>query len=486
MSTLHAFPRLHTTPSSTNFPYAPSTDTDTATPDPAPVLPLYLFGLLAALGTACLVCQVPAAFMYSWLAFFLRSFAYLIGVAAAGIAGTQILWLLLSEKPALNLRALFLTFAASWAFLPSIVFFYREHSVYLLLTTSLATAITAVSLKRLTYTPTLEPEPFAPLPALNAPPDFSGLPTTSRRNLIWIIAIAIAAQLALLLWLLNRIDLACLLLAIPTAVLAWQATTASHPINPNRAYLLYAVALIFTAIALLPWLNLPLAIRINHLLGRANIRSQNFHPRNQLAVGASAFTSIVLYPPTSKEKPKLTPPKPHTPTTGQQFAAAKPLVIPFDGPYFYFQLPDTKPAPNAHILRGKPTTFNMHSTNDSPLQMEAHQHLPNDISLDCCKAIDLALTNADNLPGAITVEILLTDATNPNHPTQNLGEQTLASSLPAHFSLTRAPVNETLHFNIPPSKLHHFNEITVVFQNADERILGGAKVSLQNFTLIPR
>jgi hypothetical protein len=492
MSTLHTFPRLHASSSSDNFfPSTSSTEANSPSADPAPILPLFLFGLLAALGTSCLVCQVPAAFMYSWTAFFVRSIAYLLGVAAAGMAGMQILWILLSEKPTLNLRALFLTFAASWAFLPSIVFYYREHSVYLLLATSLATAITAVSLKRLTAASTLETE-FAvqlPAPQPNAPPDFSGLPTTSCRNLFWIIGISIAAQLSVLLWLLNQIPLACLLLAIPSCVLAWQATTPNSTptqIKPTRSYLLYFVALIFTAIALLPWLNLPLAIRINHLLGRADIRSQNFHPRNHLALDASAFTSIVLYPTPSKDKPKVIPPKPHAATMGQQLAASKPLVIPFDGAYWYFQLPNTKPAPNAHIMRGKPTSMNMHATNDSPLQMEAHQHLTNSIATDCCKQIDLALTNADNSPGLIAVEVLLTDSSAPNHPTQTLGQQTITSSKPAHFALVRAPVNETLHFNIPPSKLRHFNEITVVFLPSNDRNLGGAKVSLQDFTLIPR
>jgi hypothetical protein len=429
--------------------------------------------------------------MYSWTAFFLRSIAYLIGVAAAGIAGTQILWTLLSEKPTLDLRGLFLTFASSWAFLPSIVFFYREHSVYLLLATSLATAVTAVSLKRLSATSTLEtdlPIQF-PISQLNAPPDFSGLPTTSRRNLYWIVAISIAAQLSLLLWLLNQIPLACLLLVIPSCVLAWQATNPSpNPaqVNPTRSYILYGIALIFTAIALLPWLNLPLAIRINHLLGRADIRSQNFHPRNQLTFEASAFTSIVLYPTPTKQKPKVVPPKPQSPTLGQQRAAAKPLVIPFDGAYWYFQPPDTSPASNAHIMHGKPTNVNMHSTNDDPLQMEAHQHLANSIAIDCCKQIDLALTNADNSPGLIAVEVLLTDATVPTHPTQTLGQKTIVSSEPAHFALVRAPVNETLHFNIPSGKLRHFNEITVIFLPSRERALGGAKVSLQDFTLVPR
>lgn len=489
MSTLHTFPRLHANASANTFRYtSASADTQTPSADPAPILPLFLFGLLAALGTACLVCQVPAAFMYSWTAFFLRSFAYLIGVAAAGIAGTQVLWILLTEKPALNLRSLFLTFAASWAFLPAMVFFYREHSVWLLAATSFATATTAISLKRLTATSpdlALDTEIHTPTPTpLSA---LSGLPTTPRRNLFWIIAISIAAQLSILLWLLNQIPFACLLLAIPSCVLAWQGTTpTANPTRRARPYVLYFLALLLTAIALLPWLNLPLAIRINHLLGRAAIRSQNFHPRNQLAAASSAYMSIILYPPPAKEKAKVVPPQPHTASMSQQLAASKPLVIPFDGAYWYYQLPDTRPAPNAHIMRGKPTSVNMHATNDSPLQMEAHQHLPNSIAIDCCKQIDLALTNADNLPGLIEVEVLLTDTSTPTHHTQDLGEHAIQSSQPAHFALVRAPVNETLHFAIPSGKLRRFNEITVIFLPSDERALGGSKVSLQNFTLIPR
>jgi hypothetical protein len=128
----------------------------------------------------------------------------------------------------------------------------------------------------------------------------------------------------------------------------------------------------------------------------------------------------------------------------------------------------------------------MHSTNDFPLQMQAHQHLSTSISLDCCQAIDLALTNADNLPGAIALKLYLTDASTPTHRTQDLGELVIPSSQSAHLSLTRAPVNDTLHFTIPSARLRQFNEITVVFIPAQERALGGPKVSLQHFTLIPR
>lgn len=500
MSTLpSAFPRLPvaralSSPlSSTHntFPSITSRDTTTPATDPSPVLPLFLFGLLAAFGTACLVCKVPAAFMSSWTAFFLRTFAFVIGVVAAGIAGTQILWLLLSEKPVLNFRALTLTFAASWAFLPSIVFFYREHSLYLLIATSIATAITAVSLKRLVANATdVAFESTIPTPTnLNAPPDFSGLPITSRHSLWWIVATSIAAQLSILLWLLNHIPLACLLLAIPSFVLAWQATTstAAEPASRTRRlrpYTLYVLSLLFTAIALLPWLNLPLAIQLTHLLGRTGIRTQNFHPYH--LADATDYTSIVLWPNLPKKKTKILDIPTHHSLAPGSTEVTKPLVIPFDGPYWYFQPPDTRPSPRAFVMHGKSTAVNMHSTNDFPLQMEAHQTLATPINLDCCRAIDLDLTNADNRPGTIDVRLILADSRSPGHPSLALSAQPILSSQAAHFSLVRAPINETLHFQIPPSRLHRFNEITVVFLTSRERNLGGAKVALKQFTLIPR
>jgi hypothetical protein len=137
-------------------------------------------------------------------------------------------------------------------------------------------------------------------------------------------------------------------------------------------------------------------------------------------------------------------------------------------------------------MRGKSTAVNMHSTNDFPLQMEAHQTLPQPISLDCCREIDLALTNADNRPGSIAVSLILTDTTSPHHPSQELHLQPILSSESSHFSLVRAPVDETLRFPIPSGQLRRFNDITVVFQTARERSLGGAKVALKQFTPVPR
>lgn len=467
------------------FPSAASDEADSPSSDPAPILPLFLFGLLAALGTACLVCKVPAAFMHSWTSFFLRSIAFVIGVIAAGIAGMQILWLLLSEKPTLNFGSLSLSLACSWAFLPSIVFFYREHSPWMLAAIPLATAVTAISLRRLFISNTnltTEPEftPPPPTPTV-AVPDFSGI-STPNRNLWWIVAIAAAAQAAILLWLLNQTPVACVLLVIPSFVITWQGSAAARKPKHPIPYLQLLLALLFTALALLPWLDTPFAVQLSHIL-----RSDRTPAPALLRLrpaSAVDYMSIVLWPSTPKKKITVVQPLHHSLTPGTT-EVTKPLVIPFDGPYWYFQPPDTHPSPNAFVMHGKSTDVNMHSTNDFPLQMEAHQTLAKPIQLDCCREIDVAITNADNRPGLIAMNLILTDTTSPTHPSQELTSQPIVSSESAHFSLVRPPVQETLRFHIPLGQLLRFNDITIIFNTSQERTLGGAKVAIKQFTLVP-
>jgi hypothetical protein len=167
--------------------------------------------------------------------------------------------------------------------------------------------------------------------------------------------------------------------------------------------------------------------------------------------------------------------------------AAKPLVIPFDGPYWYFKAPSRRPGPRAHVAHGKPTDVTIRSSDWAPLLMEAHQNLGSSIDLSCCSAIDVAITNADTRPGKIAIGLVLTDSNSPVKPSQSLAEQTIVSSEADLIPINRSPVKEVLRFPISRlGPLRRFNEITLVFLPAKERSRGGAKVSIQNFTLIPR
>ena len=119
--------------------------------------------------------------------------------------------------------------------------------------------------------------------------------------------------------------------------------------------------------------------------------------------------------------------------------------------------------------------------------MEAHQHLGKAIELRCCSEIDVAITNADTRPGRIMLGLRLTDSTAPRTPSRFLDLQVIASSDVEHIPLSRPPVGEVLRFPIARGgAMRRFDEITVIFLPEWQHSQRGAKVAIQNFTLVPR
>ena len=151
----------------------------------------------------------------------------------------------------------------------------------------------------------------------------------------------------------------------------------------------------------------------------------------------TAYSGVIL----------MLPPRPHqqivAPVRPDELhlagALAKPIVIPFDGAYWYFKRPDTRPKPDARVQRGDPLKANIRSTDRITLVMEAHQVLPSSIMMDCCKALRVELVNADNRPGAITIEIWLRDTSAKSVPTLSLGRVVIPSSKAHSISLKRSP-----------------------------------------------
>jgi hypothetical protein len=198
----------------------------------------------------------------------------------------------------------------------------------------------------------------------------------------------------------------------------------------------------------------------------------------------TSYQGVILWPQMPR-KAKVVPPPPH-----QQAVAAmsisKPLVIPFHGSYWYFRDPAKRPSSNAHIMHGLPTEVAIHSTDFHRLIMEAHQDLDSPIELTCCREIDLKILNADNIPGGISISLVLTDSTVRGSASQTLGSHNVKSSEPPIFSLSRPPVKETLRFIIPAQvRIKRFDELSVVLQPSLERSLGGVKISIQEFRLLP-
>jgi hypothetical protein len=198
-----------------------------------------------------------------------------------------------------------------------------------------------------------------------------------------------------------------------------------------------------------------------------------------------AYAGIILMaPPTPKHK--LLTPEPASLTTNG-FRPSRPLTIPFDGAYRYFEVYPMPGARGVHMQRGDPTKANVRSVGMSPLTMEAHQRLGNRINASCCRGIDVNITNADNRLGRIDIEMLLQDiAPRGATVTRSLGAVPIRSSLEQRISIDRAPVNETLHFHIAANDSQlRFNNIILRFKLSAHRNLGGAKVRVKDFKLMP-
>jgi uncharacterized membrane-anchored protein len=170
--------------------------------------------------------------------------------------------------------------------------------------------------------------------------------------------------------------------------------------------------------------------------------------------------------------------------TSQPDSMKKSDVIPFDGQYWYFQPPDSGPGPTAHIAQGDPTKDRIRSTNTLAVMMEAHQHLPKEMEANCCRTLQLNVVNADAVPGSISVEVLLKDSSRKTASPVWLGSKVLASSTVSPMPLKRAPVHETLTFQIPRgSKDGKFDEITVKVKPELGRTMAAPQVGIESFAL---
>jgi hypothetical protein len=199
---------------------------------------------------------------------------------------------------------------------------------------------------------------------------------------------------------------------------------------------------------------------------------------------SSQYSGIILTLP-PKPHPRIEPPTiSHQPNYAT--ALLRPVVIPFDGAYWYFKRPDTRPRPDARVQRGDPIKANVRSTDYREIAMEAHQTLFTPIGGDCCHAIRINLLNGDDRPGLIRVELLLRDTSSKAGSLLSLGTLTIPSSQLEQIPLDRPPVPESLRFQMPATAHgKRFDEITVVIKPSSSRALGGSKIAIQNFVLVP-
>ncbi|MHB1938306.1 MAG: hypothetical protein ACYCOR_17230 [Acidobacteriaceae bacterium] len=317
------------------------------------------------------------------------------------------------------------------------------------------------------------------------------------RRLFPALGAAICAQTGVMALLTNHLLTSVVLFGIGSSLLSGQFFTPSiqYPAkrvakfaSPSQPWLVFLLAIMFTSISLIPYLsNRLFAMRMHaYLDGQFLLRAiAPLEHRAQVETPTKSYSGVILWPLPKKHK-QIVPPSPanNSLTPGVHSMILK---IPFDGVYWYFKSPDKRPKPDAHVEHGNPMKVNIHSTDWRPIVMEARQNLGVFVDTSCCSQIRVAIQNADNRPGRIALGVILSNTTLPGKPGVFLGRVPVASSHAVQFTVNRPPVSEVLDFRVPANAtIRQFNEITVVFLPARERALGGARVSIQQFVLIPR
>lgn len=455
--------------------------------DPAETWLLVITGISSAMLMANLICPSSQPQATSWIIICLKSIFLLALTAAAGVAGIFVSWFFLRTKPSFSFGSLARKVGLGWISLPCITLLYRRHSPWMFAVLAITAIAVAFNIRRLL--PTL-PEPLQAKPRPSPTRDLPALeglrgPDSPPLRAFFL---ALCLQGALISAIGEYLFLSAILLSISLVQLVWRwsafdNTATRRFANKPSSTMLYAIAFFLTVLVLIP----PVSAGARGAFGpgkRPRTLPTFAHGPTAADIASNDYVGVILSPPPTKKHPLPPLPRPDSYTGG---GAAKPLIILFDGQYWYFKAPSVRPGPRAHQARGKPTDVTVRSSDMAPLLMEAHQSLDKPIDLTCCREIEIAITNADIRPGKLSLGLILTNSISADRPSRDLGNQMILSSEPANIPPDRKPVEETLRFAIPRSSTNHiFNEITIIYLPAPERAHGGAKVSIQSFTLVPR
>lgn len=210
------------------------------------------------------------------------------------------------------------------------------------------------------------------------------------------------------------------------------------------------------------------------------LAKKNVKVKSLASLPGYGYESVILLPPPAKKELIFPFSASGSLPTPEK---SRPLVIHFDGPYWYLQPPDIRPGPMAHKAHGTPLSINIKSNNSVPLMMQAHQSLGASIPVARCREIQIEIENRDNQSAAIAMAILLTDSTLPGKPTFSLGQKSLASPT----STGSVPHHETFSFLVPAhASLRKFDQITISLFPDMRHALIAPKVAIEQFEVFPR
>ena len=457
--------------------------------------PVALFvgaGLLNSIIASILLCRLPESHAPSVAAVLMRAALYVLCGALAGVGGAWFYWRRSSSSsqlvPAIPFRRFALICAAAWIWVPAAMLFAAQDSPFAAGIAALGAVILAIGLRKTlrssdrsvpdrVFDPLWERELFA-----------ASLSTPRGRSQGYIIAVSIYCGAYALRD--RSMTAASALLALAAFIFAWEIilppSRRSDCWENRRAALRLAriaiPAVLVTAWALLDGIaHRDLGAVGTAFAGLTDPSKRAVHVANP-AADISGYESIVLWP--FPEKKQIVPPLPaHRNLLAP--GTSEPLVIRFDGPYFFFQ-PGRRPGSTAHQAQGSPLAVNIESTNSLPLSIEAHQSLVSPIFIKRCREMEIEIRNRDNQPGTIALAVLLSDSTTPRKSLY-LGQEPLQSTQPGHFSIKTLPVYETIRFAIPAdADIRKFDQITVMLLPDIEHALVAPRIAITQFELFSR
>jgi hypothetical protein len=492
----------------------------TSAPRPVPQWLPPIGGLGAATVVACFACRWPVVHSLST--------RDLIGEAAGNVlevffANVVTVWALNAIVPRaiginvcpdvrLNVRPLILRTSLAALWLTPLALFIRENSPW-----AMAAAVVLVASIVQSFHLLFRANPYegahaieeSPLLALNRNPLSVPQSSPGLRRQILGVGAAFCAQTGALAAFAGYPSTATVLMGIATAFWTWSFTGDAPPDagqycwpshSSSRPLLILALAILFTAAGLIPYLQHSYGIRGLGVPSRyhAHRRYPQGERRGQPDPEKKSEGSLlpetqgdpgVILVPEKLTHVKLLAPVP-TIENGllRNHRSTNPLVIPFDGVYWFFKAPDQHPPRTSRQAHGSPEMLNIRSTDRRPLSMEAHENLGNMIELGGCSRIQVAIRNADHYPETVSLELVLINTRAPGKPAQSLGKVMVKSTRPWKLYDEPAPAaSETLDFVLPAkSSLRRFDEVSIVFRIDPARADAGPKMAIDHLVLVLR
>jgi hypothetical protein len=441
-------------------------------------------GLHLAFAVCYVICKPPQTLTLSWGIRLRISVVYLLIACFVGALGT---WIALPHNSRVQLGSLLRCGVRGWIFLPAIMLFLRQSSVWAQLLATLSAMVMALySLHFAETAPRGVPE------KLRSQQYFEQELFSTQIRLAptsWVpFDLSLGFYGAFLSAVAGRMVLVTLLLAASTFLLVLQITEASTRKDQmqsenlkQRFHLYFLIAMAFCSVFI--------ALSASSSASRVPLHGGGGFPSNPALAkkespkdhSAGGYHIIVLWPPHKEDK--IIPSFPRT-VDALSAGVAKPWIIPFYGPYWYFKFSGESPGSDAQTTRGDPLKVNVRSTDSGQLLMEAHQNLSAPIDLACCSEMQVVFRN-DMSFGAFAIGLSLTDS--QKKLSQSLGVKYVAPISPERGSGDASPLEKTLIFALPKhGSIQKFDAITVALLPDAMHLTAGRKVAVERFVMIPR